>query len=517
MWVFLKHTLFFTVFLVAMSTAALCQEEGQEEEPEAVYTFLDFDGDQKSDYGLFENQADGSPNELVHQFLLSEDDSKLSEEYGKSTDFVAYGDYDGDGVWEITVVRDNETTLDWYSAGSSTPDTTFGETNDILLTGCDFDNDKITDRAVIRETSLIIQRSSDSEVTTTELELGESMSIKSGLCVDLDGDEALELLFLGSAIQTDSGKSTPLKKCKDLFKGKKKRKKCRRENKAIKQKNAELSSRVDILQVLDSDGKSITSKKAKKATNPVIADINNDGIYEFGFFKSLPRKSMLHYFIANTEGETTTYTKEKIDLPASVKYATYIKRTTIDDSSNEEEQEEGGEEEEENVTEDVSSKEYLLLYDGNELFSLFDLATLEITEQFTNSLSGDSLISGVNIHYTGSNVPEDPEGVCDTIEDFSDGANGRVWKASDHGGTAVFVHPVCDGRSKSVTIIKDGKTLGEMYYTGLANPDSCGLREHWRHNSTPGSFPGRSILAVKMNSGETKCYQLNDTPGRRND
>lgn len=501
---------YFKFGIICLLLAAFVSPVVAQEEEVPVYTFLDFDGDGQSDTGLFENQADGSPNELVHQFELSSDESRIAEEYGKSTDFVAYGDYDGDGTWEITFVRDNETTLDWYTHRSSTAGATFGETNDIILSGCDFDRDGTTDRAVIRETSLLVQQSSDEEVTTTELELGESMAIRSALCVDLDGDDSLELLFVGSAIQTDSGKLTPLQKCKELYRGKKKRRKCRQGNKQIKEKNAEISSRIDILQVLDALGKEIYTTKAKKASSPVIADLDNDGTYEFGYFKYLPRNSKLHYFVPQTEEEVTTYSKEIVELPVNTRYVTFVKRDVeVDDS-------EGGEEEEvSEVT--TESRDFLLLYDGDGLFSYFDLETLTVTEQFTTTLRGDELITGVNVNYTGSNVPEDPEGFCDSIEDFSDGPNGRVWKPSDHDGTAVFVRPVCDGRAKSVSVIKDGRTLAELRYAGLANPDSCGLREHWRHSKSPGSFPARSLVAVKMNGGAIKCYQLNDTPGKRND
>lgn len=76
--------------------------------------------------------------------------------WGATGDFVAPGDYNGDGTADFGIQRDNGAGagLFWVllSNGTINPPVTFGQSNDFVITG-DFDGDAKTDHAVARSIS----------------------------------------------------------------------------------------------------------------------------------------------------------------------------------------------------------------------------------------------------------------------------------------------------------------------------------------------------------------------------
>ena len=150
----------------------------------------DFNGDGISDVVGFENQHDGSANELAITWISSADASVNRLEYGKSIQSSVPADYDGDGITDFAIVGLND--LGEYlwqyklssNSGVETSDI-FGIKDDLVFYGCSFDNDLKADRAVINATGLFTyEKSSDDTTAVISLAAG----LDRLLCADLDGD-----------------------------------------------------------------------------------------------------------------------------------------------------------------------------------------------------------------------------------------------------------------------------------------------------------------------------------------
>ena len=147
--------------------------------------------------------------------------------------------------------------------------------------------------------------------------------------------------------------------------------------------------------------------------------------------------------------------------------------------------------------------------------SLYEVPVIDFTVHLLGDLglSGFPLFHSSTLETTGVDPTQDPTGICSNIEDLSDGGGGRLWKHSEKGGT-VYLHPTCDGRVSTIHIMKDGNDIAEMYASGLANPDGCGNREHFRHARNPWDFPNNIVLRVKLKNGQTHCYSISNAAVR---
>ena len=75
--------------------------------------------------------------------------------WGAANDFVAPGDYDGDGKTDLAAIRDVNGTLVWYILASTAGyiPVGFGDSNNDFLAQGDYDGDGKTDVAVWRNTN----------------------------------------------------------------------------------------------------------------------------------------------------------------------------------------------------------------------------------------------------------------------------------------------------------------------------------------------------------------------------
>lgn len=162
---------------------------------------LDFDGDGVSDTVTISRQNDNSANEIVFNTILSSTNESHRLEYGKRTDLLAPGDYNGDGIWEFGLIKRSENTYSWQirnGSDDSLKNITFGQTNDIFLTGCNFDQDSATELSLIRESKLLFYNMSAELESSVELPLNSAMAIKDVFCADTTGDGISEIYFLKS-------------------------------------------------------------------------------------------------------------------------------------------------------------------------------------------------------------------------------------------------------------------------------------------------------------------------------
>lgn len=117
----------------------------------------DYDGDGKFDYAVYRFKA-GNPYNNCFIILRSSDNSVQVQQWGNFTsDYIAPGDYDGDGKTDFMAIRTSGTAsvpMVWWllksSGGSSTQ--TFGRSDDLPTQG-DYDGDGKTDVSVYRRST----------------------------------------------------------------------------------------------------------------------------------------------------------------------------------------------------------------------------------------------------------------------------------------------------------------------------------------------------------------------------
>ena len=108
---------------------------------------FDFDGDGKTDIGVFKPQTG------IWSRILSGDGSQSDQHFGSAGDRIAPADYDGDNRTDIAVFRPSDGT--WYIFNSFTATVTirqFGASGDMPIPN-DFDGDGRSDIAVWRPTT----------------------------------------------------------------------------------------------------------------------------------------------------------------------------------------------------------------------------------------------------------------------------------------------------------------------------------------------------------------------------
>ena len=463
------------------------------------YTFFDTDNDGISEVGMVESQNDGSANELVYSFTRSSDGEDDRMEFGKSADIEAHGDYDGDGFWDLATVRDVDGTLVWRTKSIETGEKSeipFGLRDDIVLAGCDFDSDRISDLAVIRGSDLHIRLSSSGEeqseaITHFPLATGEIFVALQ--CADFNGDGDLDLAAVISAPTAGKSLAKIKKKCR-----KKGGKKC----KGGKKKPIETppnGPRAQSLVVLSvsheasdapSDSTELLRRVVPTAEGLVCQDINGDGAEDCGVFRKLNKLlTRISWSLVSESAPVNMDLPKFVDIaPASVR-------------GSDEERHPG-----------------LHLLDKNGTVTVLNLDDLS-SDSVSPRSDGEKLLKGVNFGFTGSTNPADPSGTCDQMFSAFDGPGGFLFKRSDfHPGVAVVFPGDFKTPFKQVYVMKDGVNEGTFYYAGLGNPEFSpkfkpGNRIHYRFSSS--NFSMNAIVVAEA-KGTTYCWQLGD-PNKRND
>jgi len=117
----------------------------------------DYDGDGKADFGVQRNNGGGQARFWRMQTTAGAD----SVVFGTPTDVIVPGDYDGDGKTDIAVVRGSAGQYAWFvlpsSTGtiSATPYAVFGASATDFVAQGDYDGDGKTDVAVWRPSASV--------------------------------------------------------------------------------------------------------------------------------------------------------------------------------------------------------------------------------------------------------------------------------------------------------------------------------------------------------------------------
>lgn len=234
----------------------------------AARHYIDLDGDGVADVAGYYVQNDGSPNEIAVQYLASSNAEVFLTEFGTSDERAVPADYDGDGTTDLAVVGVNEASqLRWrFKLSSQDGDESeliFGESSDLVLAGCFFDEDQKSDPALIRGGTLYYQQSSTAELG--ELALPYASELFS--CADLNGDGRDELVLV------------------------------RAEERRRKNRTSVVAS---IIAINPESGEQTVVKSLRyKLAALHAADLDGDGTDEVGFLRSAAAGYGSVYFVVN--------------------------------------------------------------------------------------------------------------------------------------------------------------------------------------------------------------------------
>lgn len=170
---------------------------------------LDFDGDGISDTVTISRQNDDSPNEIVYNTILSSDNETYYLEYGKREDLLAPGDYNGDGVWELGLIKADSDNYTWqfrFGDNSNVENVSFGQSDDAFLSGCNFDEDNATELALLRENTFIFYNLENETESSFDISIPSNHSLKDIYCADTTGDGIAELFLLLSRSRNNKTK-----------------------------------------------------------------------------------------------------------------------------------------------------------------------------------------------------------------------------------------------------------------------------------------------------------------------
>lgn len=103
---------------------------------------------------------------------------------------------------------------------------------------------------------------------------------------------------------------------------------------------------------------------------------------------------------------------------------------------------------------------------------------------------------------------------CDKVLNSRDGSGGFLWKpSSDSGGLVVLFPGRFQTPFESVKVVTNGKVKEKLRFTGFANADAEGERQHYRSDRSGGSFLDGSFV-VADDQGELLCYEIEETNSR---
>lgn len=147
----------------------------------------DFDGDGKTEFSVVRPGA--SNGDSIWYLLNSSNNSFRVERFGLGEDQVVAGDYQGDGLADLSVRRPSTAVL-YHSRMNGSPSTNFnaiqwGLSTDVPVAG-DFDDDAVHDTAVFRpsDRTWYIRRSVDGGLTAQQW----GLSTDTPAAADFDGD-----------------------------------------------------------------------------------------------------------------------------------------------------------------------------------------------------------------------------------------------------------------------------------------------------------------------------------------
>ena len=230
------------------------------------FPLLDLDGDGSSDVVILKDQADGSPDELVYTYRESSTGFLSSAiEFGNSADVPALGDYDGDTVTDIAVVRNTGSSLTWITRIQNGDDTseTLGVPGDFILTGCDFDDDGETDPAVFRLNQGILYLDSEGETQRITVNLRANEQPTRLACGDFDDDQTGEIAL----VVAKQGRTGPRSR-----------------------------SRIAIF---TNSGSEVFSRKIRSPRSIFVFDADGDGDLDLGAFYKRKRTAFLFTYTNN--------------------------------------------------------------------------------------------------------------------------------------------------------------------------------------------------------------------------
>ena len=110
---------------------------------------------------------------------------------------------------------------------------------------------------------------------------------------------------------------------------------------------------------------------------------------------------------------------------------------------------------------------------------------------------------------------------CTKVMSAKDGPGGFLWKESDHGGLVILLPGTYKVEAKRAIVVAPNGKRDKLKFTGWANPDHNGERQHYRHDRTSGSFSNKSVVKMIFRKGlfakkETHCWKV-EYAGERND
>lgn len=454
---------------------------------------LDFDGDGISDPGLTERQSDGSANEIVFELLLSESSAIEHFEFGKRTDLEVHGNYSGGDHAEVAVARraDDEDVV-WRVRGSSNQEVqevAFGLQDDSVVGGCDANADGQADLSVLRDGAMHFRSLTEDAEESIPLEGVSGKRVVDLQCAKNPEHAVAFLALTEDVLEGDvasQGKRWR-RTCRQRFGANRSRRaKCRARRKAIRDKEkeeepiSEPEPTEPMYSVLafDRQGNKLISLESKKL--PLMLEgSSTEGEQRIAIL--VKQKGGMKLRLLDDAGEEVL----ESDLPFKVEDAVLAS------------------------FDGAGSHVILAKSKGSGLFlvSLDDGSSLPA--EF--GLSGEALVHVGQFHRYISSAEEDPNGLCDEFRDPNDGAGGFLFKpdSDEHANQSVILFPGSDRtRYESVRLMRSGEVLASYYFSSLANPDSNGLRQHWRFDRSGSSFGKNVIVVAEGRNGSGVCYRI---------
>ena len=309
------------------------------------------------------------------------------------------------------------------------------------------------------------------------MNLAKNAIIKDASCADIDADELAEFLLLTK--EQPSREDLGLQKCKNLYRGRRKRRACRKANKARKlaaNKGRVIARSYDLF-LSEGYAASISREPAARGKNILAAlDVDNDGHLETAYSRKISRATYrINFFI----GEQIV----PVDVPPirDISFGTFEER----------------------------SSGLIVLTKNGEIYQV-SLPSLDVSIREVDA-NGDRLLKSVNAASIGVSLGDAPS-VC---TEFPNIGNGFLWKpVSESTGKLVVLLPNSyRKRISSVRVMLGERNLESLTFAGDTHN---GARPHYRSFTKSGrSFADGSYVVVNMKNDGVHCFgPLEDTSQR---